>query len=151
MSAIDIGRFGSDLPAGYPDPLKDLWVAGAVHVALQLQRLHQQLEKNKGHTVLIFDENKAKADKLNEVLFAPPEWTEPYYDKRRKQEPLDQIIDSAFFTKSHHAGLAQVADLFAFAFRGYAELTEYGVAPEYAGELKDIDTIVQCLAPHLIP
>ena len=29
------------------------------------------------------------------------------------KQPLDQIIDSAFFTKSHHAGLAQVADLFA--------------------------------------
>jgi hypothetical protein len=150
MSAIDVGRFTSELPADYPGPLKDLWVAGAVHLALQLQRLHQPLEKNKGHTVLIFDENKLKADKLNEVLFAPPAWTEPYYDKGKKQQPLDQIVDSAFFTKSHHAGLAQVADLFAFAFRRYAELAEYGAAPEDEGELRDVYAIVQCLAPHLI-
>ena len=133
-----------------PRSLKDLWVAGAVHIALQLQRLHQGLDKNKGHTVIPFDENKLKADKLNEVLFGPPEWTEPYYDKTKKHQPLDQIIDSAFFTKSHHAGLAQVADLFAFAFRRYAELTEYEIQPEYPGELVDIQAIVQCLAAHLI-
>lgn len=150
MSAIDIGRFTSKLPANYPEALKDLWVAGAVHLALQLQKLHQPLKKNKGHTVLIFDENKLKADKLNDVLFAPPEWTEPYYDKSKKQQPLDQIVDGAFFTKSHHAGLAQVADLFAFVFRRYAELAEYGAAPEYEGELKDIHAIVKCLAPHLV-
>ena len=150
MSAIDVGRFNSDLPAHYPETLKDLWVAGAVHIALQLQRLRQGLDKNKGHTVIIFDENKLKADKLNEVLFGPPEWTEPYYDKTKKHQPLDQIIDSAFFTKSHHAGLAQVADLFAFAFRRYAELTEYEIQPEYPGELVDIQAIVQCLAAHLI-
>lgn len=149
ISAIDIGRFAR-LPDDYPHALRDLWVAGALHIALQLQKLHQTLRKNKGHTVLIFDENKAKADRLNEVLFAPPEWTEAYYDKRKKQVPLDQIIDSAFFTKSHHAGLAQVADLFAFVFRRYAELTDYGAEPVYAGEKDDIDPLVELLAPRLI-
>lgn len=63
LSAIDIAAFKSRLPDDYPDPLGDLWVAGAVHIALQLQKLHQKLGKNKGHTVLIFDENKAKADR----------------------------------------------------------------------------------------
>jgi Protein of unknown function (DUF3800) len=150
ISAIDVARFGTDLPAGYPETIKDLWVAGALHIALQLQRLHQSLGKNKGHTVLIFDENKLKADRLNEVLFAPPQWTEPYYDKTRKQQSLDQIVDSAFFTKSHHAGLTQVADLFAFVFRRYAELTEYGVEPEYEGEAEDIQALVERLTPNLI-
>jgi hypothetical protein len=151
MSAIDIERFRADPPADFPEELRDLWVAGAVHVALQLQRLHQPLKKNKGHTILIFDENKCRADQLNEILFAPPVWTEPYYEKARKQQPLDQIVDSAFFTKSHHAGLAQVADLFAFAFRRYAELADYNVNPEYEGEAADIQVIVERLVPHLIP
>jgi hypothetical protein len=151
LSAIDVARFGKDLTPDYPDELKDLWLAEAVHVALQLQRFHQSIKKNKGHTVLIFDENKIKADKLNAVLFAPPQWTEPYYDKKRTKQPLDQIIDSAFFTKSHHAGLAQVADLFAFVFRRYAELTEYGADLVYGGELADIEEIVRRLVPHLIP
>jgi hypothetical protein len=64
------------LPDNHPDPLRDLWVAGAVHVALQLRKLHQTLKKNKGHTVLIFDENKVKADRLNEVQ------SEPRFDLR---------------------------------------------------------------------
>jgi hypothetical protein len=151
ISAIDIGRFGARLPADYPNALRDLWLAGALHIALQLQKLHQTIKKNKGHTVLIFDENKAKVDKLNEALFAPPEWTETYYEKRKKQAPLDQIIDSAFFTKSHHAGFVQVADLFAFVFRRYAELAEYGAEPSYAGEKDDIDPLVKLLVPRLIP
>jgi hypothetical protein len=45
---------------------------------------------------------------------------------------------------------AQVADLFAFVFRRYAELTEYGVKSEYEGELGDIDAIVQRLVRCLI-
>jgi hypothetical protein len=151
LSAIDIGNFNTGLPDKYPAPLRDLWVAGAVHIALQLQKLHQTLEKNKGHTVLIFDENKVKADKLNEVLFAPPGWTEAYYEKRKKQAPLDQIIDSAFFTKSHHAGLVQVADLFAFVLRRYAELTDYGAEPVYPGEKDDVAPLVGLLAPRLVP
>ncbi|MCH8242908.1 MAG: DUF3800 domain-containing protein [Planctomycetes bacterium] len=150
MSAIDIDRFNAGLPAACPKELRDLWVAGAVHIALQLQKLHQPLPKNKGHTVLIFDENKFKGDKLNEVLFAPPVWTKPYYEKKAKQEPLDQIIDSAFFTKSHHTGLVQVADLFAFVFRRYAELTDYGVKPAYKDEPSDIQGLVDRLKPRLI-
>jgi hypothetical protein len=83
ISAFDIARFGERLPADYPPPLRDLSVAGALHIALQLQKLHQTIKKNKGHTVLIFDENKAKADRLNEILSAPPAWTETYYEKRK--------------------------------------------------------------------
>ena len=150
LSAIDISRFNAGLPGDFPNELNDLWVAGAVHVALQLQKAHQTLPKNKGQTVLIFDENKVKADKLNEVLFAPPSWTESYYNKQTAHEPLDQIIDSAFFTKSHHAGLVQVSDLFAFVFRRYAELTEYGGRPKYKGELKDIQGLVDRLMPRLL-
>ncbi len=116
---------------------------------MQLQKLHQPLVKNKGHTVLVFDENKVKTDKLNEVLFAPPSWTELYYDRAEKQEPLDQIIDSAFFTKSHHAGLVQVADLFAFVLRRYAELTDYAVKPEYKDDATDIQDLVDRLTPRL--
>lgn len=150
MSAIDVAKFETDIPSDFPHEMNDLWVAGAVHISLQLQRKHQTIKQNKGHTVLIFDENKQKADKLNEVLFAPPVWTEPYYDKKKKHGPLNQIIDSAFFTKSHHTGLAQVADLFAFVFRRYAELADYDIASEYKGEMADIEDLVNRLVPRLI-
>ena len=72
-------------------------------------------DKNKGNAVLIFDDNKAKADSLSDLLFQPPEWTDDYYGKGKKQHRLDQIVDTTFSIKSHHAGLVQVADLFAVA------------------------------------
>ena len=53
---------------------------------------------------------------------------------------------AAFFS----GPFAQVADLFAFVFRRYAELAEYGAEPVYAGEKDDIDPLVELLAPQLI-
>lgn len=58
-----------------------------------------------------------KADALAELLWSPPEWTDDYYDKKKKQERLDQLVDTAFTVKSHHAGLVQVADIYALVFR----------------------------------
>lgn len=91
------------------------------------------------------------ADRLNEVLFNPPTWTDLYYQRERKQDSLDQIVDSAFFTKSHHAGMVQVADLFAFVFRRYAELTDYRAEPVCEGELENIEDLIHRLAPSLLP
>ena len=39
-------------------PIADRWLVAALHVALQLQKLNQTHQKNKGNTFLIFDENK---------------------------------------------------------------------------------------------
>ena len=89
-------------------------------MALQLQKANQTSGNNKGHTFLIFDDNKVKADTLSDLLWKPPAWTDDYYGRKKRQDPLDQIIDTTFSIKSHHAGLVQVADLFAFIFRRYA-------------------------------
>ncbi|XSG80976.1 MAG: DUF3800 domain-containing protein [Methyloligella sp. ZOD6] len=150
LSAIDTERFRSTLPEKYPDQLKDLWIAGAMHIALQVQKGHQKQKKNKGQTILIFDENKMKGDTLVDVLYEPDDWTDDYYDRGKKQEKLDQIIDSSFYAKSHHAGLVQVSDLFAFAFRRYSELKDFGEDEEFAGEFDDIEKIVDQLAACLI-
>jgi len=150
IAAVDTTRFQDEKADNIPKQLHDLWVFGAVHIALQLQKKHQDDRGNKGHTVLIFDENKQKADKLNEVLFDPPDWTDGYYGRSDRQDALDQIVDSAFFTKSHHAGLAQVADLFAFVFRRYSELDDYGLPEAYEGEREDINEFIQPLRPRLI-
>jgi hypothetical protein len=133
-----------------PRELEDIWLAGAFHIALQLQKAHQGHKKNKGHTFLIFDENKAKNDHLPELLHSPPHWGDSFYEYS-KGERLSQIIDSAFFVKSHHAGLVQVADLFAFLFRRYAELHDCGVEERFQGEGRLIDRYVEILQPALIP
>lgn len=149
LSAICTDKF-HDLPDGYPVVLRDVWLSGAIQIALQVQSEHQSLPKPKGQTVLIFDENKIKGDKLNEILFTPPAWTDEFYSRESKKERLDQIVDSAFFTKSHHAGLAQVADIFAFVLRRYSEIRELGMKQEYEGEYEDVASFVEIIRTRLL-
>lgn len=147
LAAIDLTRF-SDSPL---HESLDVWMTGALHVALQVQRGHQTLEKRKGSTFLVFDEHQRHADRLAELLFEPPEWTDAYYDRNKRQERLDQVIDTAFYARSHHVGLVQVADLFAFLFRRFSELQDYGQEPSYAGELDRIADWVTTIGPRLLP
>lgn len=146
LAAIDIARF-KESPLS---PDIDLWLTGALHIALQVQRRNQGLKKNKGNTFLVFDEQKRKADALADLLFDPPEWTDSYYKRTRRQARLDQIIDTAFYARSHHVGLVQVADLFAFLFRRHAELVQYGYDEEYEGEAERIKGWVRAMSERLI-
>ncbi len=136
LAAIDRTRFEEHQRVSLPPFANDAWLASAVHVALQVQKANQGNTHNKGVTFLVFDENKAKADALAELLWDPPKWTDDYYGKMKKQECLDQLIDSAFTVKSHHAGLVQVADLFAFIFRRFSEFHDFGSDEEWAGREK---------------
>lgn len=148
VSAIDTQTYSNRL-GHFPAALRDRWVAGATHIALQLQKIHKN-DGSKGQTVLVFDENKQKADKLNEVLFDPPAWTDSYYGRNTGDEAFGQIVDTAFFTKSHHAGLAQVADIFSFVFRRYSELNDYGLRPQYRDEPNDLAEFVELISPRLV-
>lgn len=148
-SVVDHKKHSAVDKAGLPAACNDPWLAGALHIALQVQKLHQGQGKNKGHTFLIFDENKKAADALAELLWSPPEWTDSYYDKQTRQERFDQIIDSTFAIKSHHAGLVQIADLYAFIIRRYCELVEYGMKPEWGGETELIKGYIATLGTRL--
>lgn len=128
----------------------DVWMSAALHIALQVQRRYQSEKGNKGHTFLVFDEHKRLADPLAELLFDPPPWTDDYYQRGPKQEALDQIVDSAFYARSHHVGLVQIADLFAFIFRRYSELRDYGSEPSFEGELDEITAWAEMIAPRLL-
>ncbi len=132
------------------DPHLDAWMTCALHIALQIQRAHQRLAKNKGHTFLVFDENRMGADALAELLFAPPAWTDQYYGRKPRQERLDQVIDTAFYARSHHVGLVQIADLFAYLFRRYAELRDYGDPEAYGGELRTVAGWVEQISERLV-
>jgi hypothetical protein len=128
----------------------DPWMTAALHIALQVQRVHQGLSKNKGATFLVFDENQPHADRLAELLFDPPSWTDEYYDREKTQPRLDQAIDTAFYARSHHVGLVQVADLVAFVLRRYVELNDYGSRARYDGELDRISGWVDLLSPLFV-
>lgn len=147
LAAIDLEKFNDE-------PLHadlDEWMTGALHIALQVQRAHQRLQKRKGSTFLVFDEHQRHADRLAELLFEPPDWTDAYYNRKRHQERLDQVIDTAFYARSHHVGLVQVADLFAFLFRRYSELQDYGREPAYDDEINRITGWVEMISTRLLP
>jgi hypothetical protein len=133
ITAIDRKRFFR-YSERFPEIKEDPWLAAGLHIALQLQKAHQGIASNKGKTFLFFDENKRTADALAEILFAPPEWTDTFYGRSKKQGRFDQLIDSACTVKSHHVGLVQVADLYAFILRRHIEINEYKSQEMWEGE-----------------
>lgn len=151
LAAIDREAMQQVDVDGHPEIAANPWLACSVHVALQLQKHHQAQSKNKGHTFLFVDENKKDADRLAELLFSPPAWTDEYYGRKKKQPRLDQLIDSAFAVKSHHAGLVQVADMYALILRRYAELHDYNQPELWDGEKALIDGYAGTLASRLLP
>jgi hypothetical protein len=150
FSAIDRRKFNASVQKTFPELDGNLWLAAGLHIALQLQKYHQSKDYNKGHTFLFFDENR-DTHKLSEMVFSPPAWSDEYYCRDKKKSAFDQLIDSTFAVKSQHAGLVQVADIFAFLFRRYAELTEYHDDEQWAGERELIDNYIKIIEKRLLP
>ena len=121
-----------------------------MHLALAIQRRHKDKRGNKGKTLLILDQQREFEKSVSRILSSPPPWTDGYYGCSTATKRLDQIIDTAYFVRSHHASFVQIADLIAYAARKYAEL-ETGETEKYEGELKKIETWYQeIIYPTLI-
>lgn len=114
------------------------WRTMALHVALSLQRRHQSESKNKGHTVLIFDEQVKEKEKFTEMVLNPPDWTDGYYDRKTRQKALDQLVDVPHFVDSKQVELVQVADLYAFILRRHFELKNEVDKPRYDDEVDKV-------------
>jgi Protein of unknown function (DUF3800) len=122
-----------------PDELNTIWRFMGFHLVLALQRYCQRLEKNKGNTVLIFDNEEREQLRFTDLIMRPPAWSAEYYEKTKKQNPLDQIVDAPFFGDSQDVALIQLADFVAFFFRRYAEIKENLVPARYQEEGERID------------
>lgn len=148
LAAIDNDAFASRPFSGgaFDSP----WQACALHVALQVQRSQQGKSRNKGHTVLVFDDNKLEASNFIDLLYAPPDWSDDYYGRSSKSPALDQIVDTPFVVKSHHVGLVQLADVFAAVFRRHAELQDLKSAESFPGEAAQVADWVAQLTPRLV-
>lgn len=110
-----------------------IWRFLALHVVLQIQKHGQRHEKNKGNTVLIFDNEEREKKQFTDLVLRPPSWTDSYYTREKKQDPLDQIVDAPYFADSRDVPLLQAADFIAYFLRRHLELA--GGAPErYSGE-----------------
>lgn len=146
LSAIDID-LASAIPA--PDDLPaDNWLRAGLHIALQVQRSHQGKAGSKGRTLLFFDEHP-KLTELSTLLLEPPASTDAYYSRGKKQAVLSEVLDTSVAVKSHHFGLIQVADLYAYVFRRHCELAA-GAAETWTGETAMVAEWVARLKPRLL-
>lgn len=134
-----------------PEGCDSIWKCAAIHIALSIQKAHQNLEKNKGHTLLLFDREAKEEIRISEFISKPPRWTDEYYNRGTKQSPLDQIVDVPFFADSRHVLLIQVADLIAFVLRRFAELTEKVDNPRYNGEVDQLNSWIELISRRCYP
>jgi len=150
-SAIHKEQFAQSKAAGALHPeLETAWRMGAFHCILALQKAHQSLEKNKGHTLLVFDKKGHDEQPLTQMVLSPPGWSDTYYSRGKKQEALDHIIDAPYFADSTHVPMLQVADFLAYFFRRHVEIAEQLVAPKYPAEEERITKWVGALAKRCI-
>ncbi len=151
FSAIDTRPFFQRLDDGdtFISTLRAPYIAAALQIALVVQRRNQNHKGNKGRTLIIFDEQGEFDIHISELIAYPPPWTDEYYEYCRGDR-LDQIIDTAYFVRSHHASLIQVADLVALVLRRYAALLDGGDAERYTGESDRIRSWVDIITPRLI-
>ena len=129
-----------------PDELNTLWRFLGFHLVLSLQKYCQKFDKNKGNTLLIFDNEQREQMRFTDVIVRPPVWSHEYYEKKKKQDPLDQIIDVPYFGDSQDVSLIQVADFIAYFLRRYAEIKENLVPSRYADEEVKMDLWVKSLS-----
>ena len=134
-----------NLPVWAPTP----WLASATALSMFIQRDHQGLSKNKGLTVLIFDDNKVELPKLSEFLIQSSQDVDSYYERPGRAEPFDQIIDTAFAIKSDHSRLVQISDACAFAIRRRAEIQIGADAEKWDGELDFFNDAVSAFASRV--
>lgn len=138
-SAVDRAKFESRQAKDSRLSGLSIWRTLGLHTALGLQRCHQKESKTKGHTVLVYDEQVMEKEKFTDLILHPPEWTESYYGRAKKDPPLQQLIDVPHFVDSRKVELVQVADLYAFILRRYFELADGHDSPKYADEADRIN------------
>lgn len=125
------------------------WSVTALHLLLGVQKNYQGEKQNKGKTVFVFD-NVQERDEFLGLTLSPPTATGAFYGQAKKQTSLDQVIDVPYFADSRHVGLLQVADLFAFLIRLYAELAEGVTAEKFEGELTRLEGWMGLLRGRLL-
>jgi hypothetical protein len=110
-----------------------IWRLMGLHLVLAIQKHNQTLPKGKGNTVLVIDNEERERTRFTDLILRPPQWTDTYYARTKKQEALDQIVDAPYFADSRDVPLLQVADFLAYFLRRHIEL-ETGGAERYEGE-----------------
>lgn len=134
-SAVHKETYFHNFSKGFiPDELNTVWRFLGFHLILAMQKCCQREQKNKGHTIFVFDNEERERMRFTDIIMRPPDWSGEYYSKTNKQEVLDQIVDVPYFGDSKEVGLIQMADVAAFFLRRYAEIREGLVPKKYDDE-----------------
>jgi hypothetical protein len=117
-----------------PDELNTIWRFLGFHLILAMQKCCQKEPKNKGNTIFVFDNEEREKMRFTDIILRPPDWSDAYYSRAKKQAKLDQIVDVPYFGDSKDVALIQVADVASFFLRRYAEIKEGLVPARYDDE-----------------
>lgn len=145
-------RLQSDSQNPYLSTLRNPWMLSAFHMSLVVQKLGKSQPRNKGKAFLVFDEEHEHSDDLENLISDPPDFVDEYvpFNPKRAEERLDQIVDTAYFVKSHHSSMAQVADVIAYIFCRYLQLTAYSQPEAYWGEITKIANWIDILKSTVV-
>ena len=120
------------------------------HIILSAQRAFQKIEKTKGHTIFIFDNEHREEKHFKRFIFQPPAWSDSYYERRKKQRPLRHVVDVPYFADSKDVALLQLADFTAYFLRRYAEIEERHSDPRYPDEYPKVKSWIDLLADRSV-
>ena len=123
--------------------MNSLWCVMAFHQILIIQKTHKNQKNNKGNTLLVFDKEVTEEKKLGFIVNNPPDWSDKYYGKKKKEKKLDQIVDVPYFGDSEQVHLIQVADVIAYILRLYLEIKAEKTEQKYDGELENLENLVE--------
>lgn len=145
-TGVDKVLYFKDLKDGkIPKELNTPWRFMGMHLLLSVQKIHQTQDKNKGHTIFVFDNEEREKMRFTDLVNNPPKWTDSYYNKDKNHASLDQIVDVPYFADSKEVTLLQVADFIAYFLRRYAEISSGYSEPKYPDELAKLNTWIATL------
>lgn len=164
ISGVDLNKFKSMCQKN--DKLKryDYLVWQYLHIVLAIHKKECRKKKykrkedelrpkknNKGKTIFIIDQLKEHEKELSNLLSKKPSWVDQYFSCKVPDEfRLCEIVDTAYFVRSHQANLIQLADLVAYVVRRYAELKENYHSKRFEGELEKINNWYNILEDSFI-
>jgi hypothetical protein len=152
FSAIEKARHAVMKAEGkIPAEIDTVWRSMGFHVALAIQKNFQSEPKNKGNTIFVFDEEVKEETRFHDLLRRPPAWSESYYDKLKKREPLCQLVDAPYFADSKNVGLLQVADFLAYFVRRHIEIAENAIPEKYERESEKVNRWFAAIRARTLP
>jgi hypothetical protein len=151
FSAVNKVELQKSIEAGkIPKEVRTVWRFIGLHLVLSVQREFQKHEKTKGHTIFIFDNEKQEEMIFSDLIKNPPNWSDTYYSRTKKDDSLSHIVDVPYFADSRHVALIQVADFLAFFMRRFIEIADGHTNEKYDGEFKKLESWVKLISSRVI-